>query len=175
VAWKSKQARPTVRGASLLVAVYLILEVVVITAAEQAGDYLGAVIAGMVQTGKPEAAFEGLQQGKVSIEGSVFHAVCAVVGINDEENLIGGGRHAVVIFVPENHDGIAAVVPDGGAMDGLHDVAQSQVADVHQCGVEADQRSIVVGVEVALRAAVGAAMLIGALIGRDKREVGHMA
>jgi hypothetical protein len=48
VAWKRKQARPTGRGASLGVAVYPILAVVVIAAAEQAGDYLGVLIAGMV-------------------------------------------------------------------------------------------------------------------------------
>ena len=51
-------------------------------------------------------------------------------------------------------------------MNSLHDIPQSQVADVHQRGVEALQRSLVIGVEIALGAAVCAAVLIIALIRR---------
>lgn len=70
-----RQARLTNREAGLCVAVYAILAVVAIAAAEQAGDYLGAVIAGMIEAGEPEAAFERLEKGKVRIEVSVFHTV----------------------------------------------------------------------------------------------------
>jgi hypothetical protein len=57
-----KQARPANGRASLSVAIWVVLAVVVITAKEQVRHYLGVGMPGMVQARQTKAAFERFQK-----------------------------------------------------------------------------------------------------------------
>src|SRR5215467_11215119 len=69
--------------------------------AEQVRHYVGVVIAGMIQAGQLECGFERLQQGEVSIEVRAYDtAVVAVIGVDDDHDLVDVGCKAVVVLVP---------------------------------------------------------------------------
>ena len=88
-------------------------------------------IAGMVQAGQLETAFDGLEQREVSVEDAALQIVEAVVGVNDGCHLIDGGRDAVVIFVPDGDDGVVASFPRGRGMDCPYQPLEGLVAERH--------------------------------------------
>src|SRR5271166_4690580 len=95
--------------------------------AEQVGHGVGGGVAGMIQAGELESAFDGSEQGEVSVEDFALQVVEAIVGVNDGRDLVDGGRDAVVILVPDGDDGVVAVLPNGRGMDGADDALKSLI------------------------------------------------
>src|ERR1700756_1760872 len=99
---------------------------------EEVRHDFGAVVAGMVQAWKAETGFERLQQGKVGVEVRALDAVDAIVRIHDEHNLVRIRRIAVIVFVPHQHDSVAAFFPCWRALNGLNEIAHGEIALVNQ-------------------------------------------
>ena len=55
-------------------------------------------------------------------------------------------------------------------MNGFYDIAQSQIALINQCRVQASLGAVVIGIKIADGAGIAAAVLIVALVGRDERN-----
>ncbi len=99
-----------------------------------------------------------------------LQATRTVVGVDDEQYLVGFGSSGVVVLVPEDDDGIAALAPGWGGFDGLYDTLDFDVAALDESGVESSLRAIGVGIVVAKRTCVTTTVLIVALVGRDEGE-----
>ena len=141
---------------------------VVLVLDEQVRHHRYAGIASVIQARKPKPGFERFEQRKVIVVDVALEALRSIVLVHDGQHLVGTGRYAVVIFVPQNDDGSAAFLPDSGSVDGADQNAQFLVANGHQRRVESDLASVVVRIEVALRSSIAATMLIGALIRGDE-------
>jgi hypothetical protein len=87
--------------------------------------------------------------------------VVAIIRIDDGDHLVRGDP-AVVVFVPQNHNGTAAFGPGGRCLDCCHDALHCQVTLQDQRGVESRLSAIVVGIKVAKCRAVAAPLLTGA-------------
>jgi len=64
----------------------------------------------MIEAGEPEGSIQRLGQRVVIVELRTLQVMIAVVGVDDRDHLIGGDA-AVVIFVPQNYNGAAALGP----------------------------------------------------------------
>src|SRR6202795_1646341 len=141
---------------------------------KQIGHDIGRRIAGVVQAGQLETGLDGVEQGKVGVEDVALHALNAVVGVHGQHHLVRGLRHAVVVFVPHDDDGVVAILPGGGLVNGGDEKLNRDVAAIHQSGVKAEQRAVVAGVRLADRAGIAATMLVVALVWRDERKCGNV-
>src|SRR5207302_5118438 len=92
------------------------------------------------------------------------HPVLAIIGIDDCDDLVGCGCEAVVVLVPHHDNRASSAVPYRRPMDGVHQRAQRDITEVDQRRVQSTLRAIVIGVEIALRTAVAAPVLVVALV-----------
>ena len=99
-----------------------------------------------------------------------LHATRTVVGVDYEQYLVGFGSSGVVVLVPENDDGIAALSPGWGRFDGLYDTLHFYVTALDKSGVESSLRAVGVGIVVAERTRVTTTVLVVALVGGDEGE-----
>ena len=87
------------------------LTVVSVAFAEEVRYHFRSFVASMVQAGQPETGFQRLGQGEVGVEVAAVHTAAAVVGVDDEQDLVGSGRNAEIVLVPNNDDGLVALLP----------------------------------------------------------------
>src|SRR5579872_1809216 len=123
--------------------------VIVVAAGEQVGDGLNVGVAGVIEAGKSEAAFDGFEQREVGVTLRAGQAMRAVVGVDHEQYLIDIGREAVVIFIPDEHDGVAAFMPIWRRLDGLYQTLYDDIAAEDKRRIQSGLRAVVAGVEVA--------------------------
>src|SRR5271166_3285558 len=129
----------------------------------------------MIQARQPESSFDGPEQRKMSVKLAAPQFVEAIVGVYDGCNLVDGWRDAVVIFVPDGNNDIAAHAPCRRSMDRGYYPLECLIAKRHQCGIQANLGAVVVGILVAELRAVIAAVLVIALVGDDEGVVWHSA
>src|SRR5713101_8936000 len=149
--------------------------VVVAVAGEEIAHDGGTRMASVVEARKAQARFDGLEQGEVGVEAVALQAVGAEVGVHGEQDLVGCRNNAVVVFIPEQDDGIVAFAPDGRVVDGGDDGLNRLIALVDERGVEADESAVAGGVEVAGGSGVAAAVLVVALVRGDEGKGGDVA
>src|SRR5882757_4677028 len=95
----------------------------------------------------------------------------SVVGFYRQQDLVGGGQNAVVVFVPDDNDGVVPLLPDRGVVDGVDQRAQGEITLVNQGGIQADLGAVVRRIKIAQGAGIPAAMLVVALIGDDEGKI----
>src|SRR6266852_7843629 len=152
-----------------------IVLVVVAVAGEEVAHDGGTGIASVVEARKAQARFDGLEQGEVGVEAVALQAVGAEVGVHGEQDLVGCRNDAVIVFIPEQDDGVVAFAPDGRVVDGGDDSLNRLIALVDERGVEADESAVAGGVEVAGGSGVAAAVLVVALVRGDEGKGGDVA
>ena len=100
--------------------------------------------------------------------------VLSIIGIDNGDHLIRSNA-AVIVFVPQNHDGAAAFLPYRRGFDGSHDALNGQIALQDQRRIETGLRAIVIRIKVAKSRAVAAAVLVIALVRGNERKIRHVA
>src|SRR5579859_6493528 len=153
-------------------AIFVILAIVV-AASKKIGHDFDALIAGVVQARQTETSLQRLEQREVRIALRTLHAMDAIIGIHNQHDLIHIGHKAVVVFIPENNDRVAAISPGRRRMNRLDQVAQREVTHVNQRWVQSGLAAVVVRIKIAGGAGIATSMLVIALIGSDKRELGR--
>ena len=98
-----------------------------------------------------------------------------VVGFHQRQDLVCIRDQAVIILVPHHNNGAALFLPRIGRVDSVNDVAQLQVSNIDERRVQSRLRASALEVEVALRAAVAAPVLIIALVRRNEGKRRHVA
>jgi hypothetical protein len=147
----------------------------VIAFGEEVRHYLDVAVASVIQARQVQAGFDGLEQGEVRVELTALHAALTVVGVHDEDDVVGIGSDAVIVFIPDDDDGVASLFPGWRIVDGLYQVAKGEVALVDEGRVQAVLRAVADGVIVAGRSGIAAAVLVIALIGSDEGVLRHAA
>src|SRR5579862_6624258 len=117
----------------------------------------------MVQAGEAETTLQGAKQREMSVEVRAGFAVRAEVGVDDGGNLVGVGRLRVVVFIPDDNDGILALAPYRRSLDRGDDLLYCLVAQNDQRGIQTSLAAIVIGIKVAERAGITATVLVVAL------------
>ena len=139
--------------------------------AEEVIHHVHARIAGMIQARQYESGLDRFQQREVVVACIALRPVRTVVGIHHEEDLVYRGRNAVVVFVPQNNNGVLALFPDRRRFDRGDNLAQSHIALLQEGRVEPCLGPVVIRIKVAEGAGISAAVLIVTLVRHDKREV----
>ena len=65
----------------------------------------------MVQARQSKTCFQGLEEREMSIKLRARNPVDTVVGVHDRQHLVDIRRGALVVFIPQYDDGIAALLP----------------------------------------------------------------
>src|SRR5215831_5325498 len=102
----------------------------------------------------------------MSVGLNALNAVAAMVGIHNHEHLVEG--HGIVVFVPHHDNGVVALVPDLGILNGRYDPLYRDIAEQDICFIQTGLRAVVVCIKVAERAGIAASMLVIALIWRNE-------
>lgn len=114
--------------------------------ARQVRHRLGTRIARVIQARQLESAFDRAEQREVIVEHSALQLMKAVVRIDDRDHLVDDRLYRVIVFIPDHHDRIVAVLPNWRSMNGIDDLLQCLIAKGNQCRVRARLRSIVIRV-----------------------------
>src|SRR5271165_6220818 len=117
--------------------------------AEQVGHHAYVAVARMIQARQPQPALDGFEQGEVRVEVIARYTVAPVVRVYDQEHLIHRRRNAVVVFVPEDHDGILPLFPNRGSLDRRDDSPHGHIAKLHKSWIQTSLGSVIVRIEVA--------------------------
>ena len=96
--------------------------------------------------------------------------VVVLDGLEQREILLTGGRNAVVIFVPQNHNRVLSLMPGRRILDSGDQLPERHIAHLHQSWIQTLPGFAVVRIEVAEGGSVAAAVLIITLIRRDKEK-----
>src|ERR1700756_4112070 len=147
------------------------LIVTIVVGSEQVGHHFGVGVAGVIQAGKSEARFKRLQQRKVGIEAPALNPVLSVIGLHGQQYLVGSWQNAVIVFVPDNDNGVVPLLPGWRTVDDIEQRAQREIALINQGGIQADLRAVIIGVKIAHGSGVAAAVLVVALVGNDEGKI----
>src|SRR5438270_12208 len=138
--------------------------------AEQVRHDRYAVVTSVIQARQSETAFQRFQQRVMQVTLCTLHAMDAVVRVDDQEHLVGVRSRAVIILVPQHHDGIVAFAPRRRPLDRRNNALHGDVTTVDQRRVQSVFRAIAQWIKVAKRPGIAAAVLVVALAGSDEGE-----
>ena len=108
----------------------------------------------------------------MEIAGGTLHAANTIVAVDDKENLIRVWSRAVVVFVPENHDGVASFAPYRRTVNGVDEPLNRDITSKNERGIQAGLRAVADRVEIAKGSCVPSTVLIVALVGCNEGERG---
>ncbi len=140
-----------------------------VASAKQVGHDFDVFITGVIQAGQIESTLHGFKQRKVGIELAARASARPIIRVHDRQHLVDIRSEAVVVLVPYYDNSTATRFPRGRTVDRMHNVPQRDIPEVDQGGVKPGLGTVVVRIEVALRAGIGASVLVIALVGHDER------
>jgi hypothetical protein len=106
------------------------------------------------------------------VKSSALDVTRTIVRVDDQQDIVEDIRHdRVIVFIPNDDDGVAALFPERRLVNAFHDLFDSRVAATKQGGVEAGLPAVVCRVIGANSGVIAAAVLIVALVGRNEGEV----
>ena len=109
------------------------------------------------------------------VELIALQVVRPVVRIHREENLVWIWRLAVIIFVPENDNGVVPFLPHRGIVNCIHERVQGEIPLVDERWIQPCQRAVVIRISVASERSIILSVLVVALIWHDEGIMRHMA